>query len=78
MWFRKFGDMLYVLKGNPVKVWNCPRNCKCGRTRYPLYRKLNGVDMGRTQVGRSTSQETCQYLQFHFSGVREGETVGIF
>jgi len=29
-----------VLKGNPVRIWSCPRNCMCGRTSKPLYRLL--------------------------------------
>jgi len=36
-----------ALKGNPVEIWSCPRNCKCGRTSNPLYRSLKSNDMGR-------------------------------
>jgi len=27
-----------TLIGNPVRIWSCPRNCKCGRISKPLYR----------------------------------------
>lgn len=71
------GD-IFVLKGNPVRIRNCPRNCKCGRTGYPLYCELHGSYMGRASVDRSTSQETCLGSDVSILGARDGEMTGTY